>query len=253
MEQKTKSKQALGTKLSDRDVQFTNAIRKAEAKNSNETKNMKKSIEQLFREHQQVMKNLKRERTNLVRRWNLRRQESTLMTVNDSPKTETASEEQNAVDSKSKEQQSDVRLPYIKVKEQDHQSTQKTLRDSLRNSTTEKAVKTDRTVAFPQTIDKRSNERKAKSTQSMPQLNDNRTPGLTRNFSVTGTFAPSSSFPSKRSRSISYESGLSILVPSHKRIERNLSVDALQDSYIVNQPRRKGSKYEMKSFFHTEL
>ena len=257
MEQKQKNKQKLGSKLSDRDVQFTNAIRKAEIKNSNEVKNMKKSIEQLFKEHQQVMNNLKRERSNLVRRWNLRRQESGLAAIGNTPKDDHA-ESQNAEERVVKDKEPEVRFPYINAKEQDQKNTQLNYQrqESSRNYTVEKIVKQENDViVLPPSIDKRSSERSirdGKHAQFMPQVTDSRFSTHVRKISAMPFNSAKSSRPSKRSLSVSQEPVYSHLIRPQNKFERNLSVDALRESSVVGKLPRSESKDEIKSFFKTD-
>jgi len=245
MEQRQKGKQSKGAKLSDRDVQFTNALRKAEVRNSNETKNMRKSIEQLLKEHQQIMKNLNRERTNLVRRWNVRRQESAQFSSSDSQKddsTDNEATEENIV----KEKEPEVRLPFIKIKDYDQS---RGIEESLRKES-------NGTVILPQAVDKRSNERNGREgriAQSLLQVSDSRFSSHFRKISDITSSSPKIALPPKRSLSISQESGLSHLLRPQKKTERNLSVYALRNSASLGELQTKESKDEMKSFFKTDL
>ena len=86
MDQTNSSKTFLGNKLGQRDVQFTVSVRKAEVRNCNESKNMKKNIDQYYKEHQQVLKDLEKEQTNLMNRWKLRRM--SLVAVNNARQEE---------------------------------------------------------------------------------------------------------------------------------------------------------------------
>ena len=272
MEQKQKSKPGLGAKLSERDVQFTTAIRKAEVRNVNEIKNMRKSIEQLSKEHQQILNNLERERTNLVRRWNLRRKESALIAVSDTQK-EDRTENQHAEERTVKEKESEIRLPYIKIQDHDQKSTQLNYQmyDSFRNPTREKILKQerDRSVHLPQSIDKRGGERidefgnersnerstrEMKTSKSIPQSTDHRFSNRIRKVTAATFNSPKLSPPSKRSLSISQESGLSYFIRPRKKFERNVSVEVLPDSSVGSKLRRSESRDEaVKSVFKTEL
>lgn len=266
MEQKQKSKQSLGTKRSERDVQFTSAIRKAEAKNCNETRNMKKSIDQLFKEHQQVMKNLKRERWHIVRRWNLRLQESTMTGGKESLRNDQVDQDKSAEESDTKDvevrekRKWDVHFPHIKNKDNVQTNTQiaPSFFDANRSAATFKCIPQEREkiLLLPQAVDKGTNERQSRdsrTTQAVPQNSDTRLPKPERNFSISAAKgnAASVALPSKRSRSISYESGLSVLNSPRKRLGRNLSIDALHES--KPQPKTREDSDEMKSFFKTDL
>ena len=242
MEQRQKSKQNKGAKLSDRDVQFTNALRKAEVRNSNETKNMRKSIEQLLKEHQQIMKNLNRERTNLVRRWKVRRQESAVLSSSDSQKddsTDNEATEEHVV----KEKEQEVRLPFIKVKDYDQ------------NRGTEESLKKESNVSviLPQTIDKRSSGKEGRAAQSFLQVSDSRFSSHFRKISDITSSSPKMALPPKRSLSISQESGLSHLLRPMKKTDRNSSVYALRNSASLGELRKKESKDEITTFFKTDL
>lgn len=94
MDQTNPSKTFLGNKLGQRDVQFTVSVRKAEVRNCNETKNMKKNIDQYYKEHQQVLKDLEKQQTNLMNRWKLRRM--ALVAVNDARQEEVIAAVENS-------------------------------------------------------------------------------------------------------------------------------------------------------------
>ena len=254
MDLRKTSKGVLGAKLSQRDTQFTVAIRKAEIRNSNENKNMKKSIEQFSKEHQQVLKNLKREQTCLMRKLNLRKHPTTLAeTGKKNPISNSTGDSQEA------EKFSENHLPHIDTKEErksfparfgskSHKSTEnRSFFGRFLPKFVEKdlSLKRDRAVTDSK-VQSRGNSFGLTSSKNIERRPSNR--GLNLNSSFP---------PRKLHHSVSYEADLSTFASSVKRDESNRlkrkhSVDLLhRPSHSTSQA--SNEKAEDRSFFKTSL